>query len=137
MATQKTTQPKTPTVPQPGSRPSIRVDEQLSDDLGVLMRAGGTTTDAVRAAVAQLADIYRTAWAQGVIPEGQRPHLLAFQLYEPQTATPAPTSRYDANADRPVMPRIGRRLPGPVAPTGARVRPDWLDSLTAGGAPRA
>jgi hypothetical protein len=113
MATPKTTQTRTPAVPQPGSRPSIRVDETLSDDLAVIMRTGGNATDAVRAAVAQLADMYRTAWAHGVVPDGAPARLLAFQLGELPTDAPPATSGYDALSDRPAVPRVGRRIPAP------------------------
>ncbi|WP_371797409.1 hypothetical protein [Streptomyces sp. NBC_01718] len=114
MAKPNPTQTKTPTVPQPGSRPSIRVDATMSDDLAVIMRTGGNATDAVRAAVAQLADMYRTAWAHGVVPDGTAPHLLAFQMGQMPTGAPAPISRYDALSDRPSVPRVGRRLDGPL-----------------------
>ncbi|MER7726405.1 hypothetical protein [Streptomyces sp. NPDC096323] len=113
MATKKTTQPRTPAVPQPGSRPSIRVDAQLSDDFATIMRAGGNATDAIRTAVEQLADMYRTAWAHGVIPDGQPAQLLAYQLGRLPTGAPTPTRPYDATSDRPSIPRVHRRIPGP------------------------
>lgn len=113
MATTKRTQPKAPTVPQPGSRPSIRVDATLSDDLAIIMRTGGTAADAIRTAVGQLADMYRTAWAHGTVPEGTPAQLIAYQLSALPTGAPAPTRPYDATSDRPSIPRVARRIPGP------------------------
>lgn len=113
MATTKRTQPKTPAVPQPGSRPSIRVDATLSDDLAILMCTGGDFAAVVREAVRQQADMYRTAWAHGTAPEGTTPHLIAYQLGPRPTDAPAPTRPYDATSDRPSIPRVNRRIPGP------------------------
>jgi hypothetical protein len=113
MATKKPTQPKTPAVPQPGSRPTVRVDDALSDDLAILMRTGANLSDAIRAAVGQAADMYRTAWAHGVVPEGETPILLAFQFAARPTDAPAMTRPYDALSDRPAVPRVGRRMAEP------------------------
>lgn len=113
MATKKTTQTRTPAVPLPGSRPSIRVDNQLSDDLAIIMRTGGNAADAIRTAVGQLADMYRTAWAHGTVPEGAPAQLIAYQLAALPTGAPAPTRPYDATSDRPSIPRVARRIPGP------------------------
>ncbi|MFF3353369.1 hypothetical protein ACFYWN_12090 [Streptomyces sp. NPDC002917] len=114
MAKPKSTQPKPSAVPQPGSRPSIRVDATMSDDLAVIMRAGGNAADAVRTAVGHLADMYRTAWAHGVVPDGAPARLLAFQLGALPTGAPPVTRPYDAVSDRPAVPRVGRRIPGPL-----------------------
>lgn len=100
-------------VPQPGSRPSVRVDATLSDDLAVIMSTGGDFAGAVRAAVGQLADMYRTAWAHGTVPEGETPLLIAYQLAPRPTDAPAVTRPYDGVSDRPTVPRVGRRIPGP------------------------
>jgi hypothetical protein len=107
MATQN---PK-PTAPKPGTRTSTRVDDQLSDDLAVLMSPGGTASDAIRAAVGQLADMYRTAWAHGVVPHGTAPTLLAYQLQQRPTPRTPLTSRYDAPSDTRTPPRIDRPVP--------------------------
>ncbi|MEU7046054.1 hypothetical protein AB0A77_34060 [Streptomyces varsoviensis] len=103
-----------PTSPAPGSRTSVRVDATLSDDLAVIMSAGGTASDAIRAAVAVWADMHRTAWAHGVCPDGTRPRLLAYQLEQQQTPAPGRTSAYDAASDEaPQVRRVSRRLPTP------------------------
>ncbi|MDK0520374.1 hypothetical protein [Streptomyces sp. ML-6] len=106
-----TKQPK-PTPPKTGTRTSIRVDDQLSDDLAVLMTPGGTVSDAIRTAVGQLADMYRTAWARGVVPHGTAPTLLAYQLQQRPTPHTPLTSRYDAPSDPRPTPRVDRPLPG-------------------------
>ncbi|MFS0695115.1 hypothetical protein [Streptomyces nitrosporeus] len=125
MANTQRTQSRTPAVPQPGSRPSIRVDAELSDDLAVIMRTGGTTTDAVRAAVAHLAMIYRTAWAHGIVPSGTVPTLAAFQYAERPTPRAPLTSQYAPLSDTRPTHGTGYRLPGghPVHSVGPVVAP--------------
>ncbi|QKN87700.1 hypothetical protein SEA_CUMBERBATCH_58 [Streptomyces phage Cumberbatch] len=113
MSTTKRTQKTTPAVPAPGARPSVRVDAALSDDLAVIMATGADFAGAVRAAVGTLADIYRTAWAHGTVPEGETPLLIAYQLAPRPTDAPAVTRPYDGMSDRPTVPRVGRRIPGP------------------------
>ncbi|MGX1631247.1 ribbon-helix-helix domain-containing protein [Streptomyces albidoflavus] len=118
MATAKPTKPTTP--PKAGTRPSIRVDDQLAADLAVVMRTGVNLSDAVRRAVRQLADQYRTAWAEGVVPVGTAPVLLAYQLHQDpamMTPPPAPTSAYDARQHPPAAP-VGYPA-APVAPPSA------------------
>ncbi|MGW5304863.1 hypothetical protein ACWERF_13095 [Streptomyces griseoluteus] len=113
-----------PTPPKPGTRPSIRVDDQLAADLAVVMRAGVNLSDAVRQCVRQVADMYRTAWAEGVVPVGTAPTLLAYQLQQDPamlpprpTPAPAPTSGYD-DRRQPSAPPVGRPA-APVAPPSA------------------
>ncbi|MEU5745723.1 hypothetical protein ABZ804_09270 [Streptomyces sp. NPDC047726] len=112
MATEKRNQKTAP--PKPGTRPSIRVDDQLAADLAVVMRTDVNLSDAVRRAVRQLADMYRTAWAEGVVAVGTAPTLLAYQLHQDPamlpkrpTPAPAPTSTYDARR-QPSAPPVGR-----------------------------
>lgn len=52
---------------------SVRVDERLAGDLAAMARAGLNPSDAVRTALAIVADAYRYAWSQGVVPEGVQP----------------------------------------------------------------
>lgn len=117
-----------PTPPKPGTRPSIRVDDQLAADLAVVMRTGVNMSDAVRRAVRQLADQYRTAWAEGVVAPGTAPVLLAYQLQQDPalrpprpTPAPAPTSAYDARQQPPTPPVA--RPAAPVAPPAAPTAP--------------
>ncbi|MFF4751814.1 hypothetical protein [Streptomyces sp. NPDC001270] len=115
MSNTKRTQQSTP--PKAGARPSIRVDDGLAADLAVLMSTGANLSDAIRAAVRQAADIHRTAWANGVVPEGTAPRLLAYQLQQQRTPSDAPASAYDASTrPRPTGRPIGRRIPAPPAP---------------------
>ncbi|GAA3371266.1 hypothetical protein GCM10020367_21240 [Streptomyces sannanensis] len=65
---------KQPT-PAPGTRVSVRVDKTLSDDLGVILHSGCTTSDAVRHAVGLLAAIYYSEWATSPRPDGTPPLL--------------------------------------------------------------
>ncbi|MEV7991574.1 ribbon-helix-helix domain-containing protein [Streptomyces sp. NPDC086077] len=122
MATEKRTQQPTP--PKAGTRPSIRVDDQLAADLAVVMRTGVNMSDAIRQAVRQAADIHRTAWAEGVVPVGTAPVLLAYQLQQDPamrpprpTPAPAPTSAYDARQQPPTPPVA--RPAAPAAPPSA------------------
>ncbi|MEI5099010.1 hypothetical protein RB200_10670 [Streptomyces sp. PmtG] len=127
MATEQRNQHPTP--PKPGTRPSVRVDEQLAADLAVVMRTGINVSDAVRQAVGHLADIYRVGWANGVCPEGTAPQVLAYQLHQQHAPKPA-TSGYDepsATADTRPPHLANRRLPGP--PPGRHLPTAYADTL--------
>ncbi|MFC8095356.1 hypothetical protein [Streptomyces sp. NPDC057301] len=131
MASANPNQPKQTTPPAAGSRPSIRVDEALAADLADLMSTGPNFADAVRQAVGQIAAMYRTAWAHGIVPEGTAPTLAAYQFAE-QVPAEAAASGYDVASDtsdaRPTRP-VGRRMP--EAPTGSHVRTRYADELLA------
>ncbi|MBP0456239.1 hypothetical protein [Streptomyces montanisoli] len=117
MTTAKPTQP-----PKAGARPSIRVDDQLAADLAVLMSTGANLSDAIRTAVGQAADMYRTAWAQGVCPPATAPVLLAYQMQQQPTGNRPASSGYDRPSDARPTPRgMGRRLPAP--PVGRILHP--------------
>ncbi|MGW8374280.1 hypothetical protein [Streptomyces sp. ODS28] len=66
--------------PAVGKRASVRVDENLHADLVALMRCGITASDAIRDAVALLADIHRAAWDMGGYPEGAPPVIQSANL---------------------------------------------------------
>lgn len=107
------------TPPKAGSRPSVRVDQELSDNLAVMMRAGLTLSDAVRHAVATVAGAYATAWDQGVVPQGIEPRIIGFQVERhPDCPTP-PTS---GNRPGPTRRPTPRPTPGVARPTGAPAR---------------
>lgn len=132
MTTPKPTERRKPTAPKAGTRPTVRVTDAFADDLAVIMstmEADGTFADAVRQAVGQLAGMYRTAWAHGIVPTGTAPTLGAYQFVE-QLPPRRPTSRYDdvsdATAGRPARP-VGRRLAGP--PPGPHVRHRFAEEL--------
>ncbi|MFC3347757.1 hypothetical protein ACFOOM_10020 [Streptomyces echinoruber] len=80
MATSKPT--KRRATPRPGTRQSIRVDQQLADDLAVLMTTGCDLSAAVRTAVGIVATMYRTAWHHRITPVGTAPTLAAFKFVE-------------------------------------------------------
>ncbi|MFE4333939.1 hypothetical protein ACFRQM_32355 [Streptomyces sp. NPDC056831] len=117
MATPNPTEPNTTkrhAPPKPGTRPSVRADAAVCDDFAVIMSAGGTASDAIRTAVAIVADMYRTGWAHGVCPPGVAPRLLAYQLQQWPTVTPALTSGRAPVSDSRTAPRpVGHRLPQP------------------------
>lgn len=73
---------------------SVRVDKSLSDDLTVIMKAGGGVSDALRTAVSTLSDIYRGAWEYGVVPVGTAPTVLGYSMEAP---TPSDTASDTAN----------------------------------------
>lgn len=73
------------TPPEPGKGLSVKVDQQLYDDLAIMMRAGITASGAVKEAVNIIAGTYKNAWAAGVYPDGVLPQVIACQLqpYDP------------------------------------------------------
>lgn len=92
------------TPPRPGARPSIRVGQDLSDDLAVIMTAtGGTLSDAVRDAVRHLADAYRRAWDYGDVPKGTAPTILGAYYAEAPGQAPVPHTS-DATSTPHVRP---------------------------------
>ncbi|MCX4824232.1 hypothetical protein OG883_31125 [Streptomyces sp. NBC_01142] len=126
------TERKKPTAPKAGDRPTVRVTDAFADDLAVIMSTmgtDGTFADAVRQAVGQLAGIYRTAWAHGIVPRGTAPTLGAYQFVE-QLPGRRPTSGYDGRSDtsagRPT-PHVGRMLAG--RPPGPHIRHQFAEEL--------
>jgi hypothetical protein len=88
-------------------RLSVRLDDDLSDDLATVTRTGVTASDAVRLALALLANTYRCAWDHGDVPDDQAPRILGVR-YATADGTPAPephtpTASY-AQADGGVAP---------------------------------
>ncbi|GAA2987562.1 hypothetical protein [Streptomyces fulvorobeus] len=63
------------TPPKSGKGLSVRVDDELHDDLAVMMSTGITASDAVKHAVSLIAWAYRNSWSAGVVPEGVEPHI--------------------------------------------------------------
>ncbi|MGW1770652.1 hypothetical protein [Streptomyces sp. NPDC002104] len=113
MAKRNPTQTTRPTAPAPGTRPSIRVDDALSDDLAVIMSAGVNMSDAVREAVTVWADMHRAAWAHGMSPQGSPPRLLAYELEQLTFAPPATRDVDDLSDRAPRLRRVAPRLPAP------------------------
>jgi len=86
------------TPPKPGARPSVRVGQELSDDLAVIMSAtGANLSDVIREAVRHMADAIRRAQDYGDVPEGTAPTILGAHYAEaagqaPVGHSPAPAS---------------------------------------------
>jgi hypothetical protein len=98
MATAKRTQPTTP--PKTGDRPTVRVtDDTFAEDIADLMRVHPTFAESVRQAVGQLAALYRTAWAHGIVPRGTAPTLAAYQFVERPTPNNLAASKNSATSD--------------------------------------
>jgi hypothetical protein len=94
------------TPPQPGDRPSVRVGQDLSDDLTVIMSASNaktTVSDIVREAVRHMADAYRRAQDYGDVPEGTAPTILGAYYAEAPDQTPV-RRLSDASYTAPVRP---------------------------------
>ncbi|MEV2203751.1 hypothetical protein AB0E11_27845 [Streptomyces fradiae] len=117
MANANPTRRRTAAAPAAGSRPSVRIDADLAADLADLMRVHGSFTEAVRQAVGQLAGIYRTAWAYGIVPSDTAPTLAAFQFSTPTPVTPRRTPA-PTPSDRPVGHVIADpgQTPAPPSP---------------------
>ncbi|KUF19579.1 hypothetical protein [Streptomyces silvensis] len=127
MATDQRNQQPTP--PKPGTRPSVRVDDQLAADLADIMRTGVNMSDAIRRAAGHLADVYRVGWANGVCPEGTAPQVLAYQLHQQPTPEPT-TSGYDepsATSDTRPPHLLDRRLASP--PPGRHLPTAYAETL--------
>lgn len=79
------------TPPSPGKGLSVKVDQELYDDLVVMMSAGMTASAAVKHAVSLIAGTYRNAWAAGVYPPGIEPRITACQAtpHDPGNTPPS------------------------------------------------
>lgn len=66
----------TTTAPAPGKTLSVRVDEMMHEDLGVLIRSGMNASEAARYCVNIVARAYVQAWERGFTPEGEVPDLI-------------------------------------------------------------
>jgi hypothetical protein len=76
------TQPETITIP---------LDDDLRRDLATMASIGLSPVDAIRTALAFVADTYETAWALGAVPYGVQPEIIESVLKPP----PAPPSATD------------------------------------------
>lgn len=72
--------------PPVGKTVSVKVDQQLYDDLTTMLGTGMTQSDAIREALTIIAEAYRTAWATGRVPKNVVPTITQFLI-----------SGYDAN----------------------------------------
>jgi hypothetical protein len=68
------------TPPLVGKTASVKVDQQLYDDLTTMLSTGMTVSDAVRTAVAIVAGTYRAAWDTGRCPGGVRPTITRYWI---------------------------------------------------------
>jgi hypothetical protein len=85
---QRTNQPSTP--PAVGKTVSVKVDQQLYDDLTTMLATGMTQSDAVRSALRIVAGTYRKVWDHTDVPYGVRPTIGRFWI-----------TRYDAGQEPP------------------------------------
>lgn len=76
--------------PTAGRAMSVRVDQQLADDLAILMQPGKTASAAIKDAVETVASIYRNAWANGYTPEGEVPSIVSAVIQPTPTDEQAP-----------------------------------------------
>lgn len=79
---------------------SVRVDQQLSDDLEVLMTSGMTASDATRFAIAFMAHSCRWMWSAGLYPDGVLPPRMAMKIPASDTSSSASDGRPTGEADR-------------------------------------
>ncbi|MFF7295323.1 hypothetical protein [Streptomyces sp. NPDC008265] len=106
-------------IPRAGTRQSVRIDDQLADDLAVMMTTGCDLSAAVRAAVSIVATMYRTAWHHQTVPVGTAPTLRAFQFVEGPPA-PGPEALPWVTGSRLTSIDDSRRqLPPTPSPTAA------------------
>lgn len=73
---------------------TLPIDSDLSSHLAVLMTAGHDITEAVRAAIEQMADAYRSAWDYGLCPRGQQPRIVCHSVITTEDR-PAPLTPLD------------------------------------------
>ncbi|MFJ2007025.1 hypothetical protein [Streptomyces chartreusis] len=127
------------TPPDVGKTASVKVDQQLYDDLDTMLSTGMNVSDAVRSALHIVAGLYRKTWDAGAVPVGSRPTIERFWITrcDPgqwpergtfQTTVPTPyqlrpTPDHTRPTDHPT-PRPTVAAPGPTArPTAAPNRP--------------
>ncbi|MFJ6566445.1 hypothetical protein ACIQNU_03435 [Streptomyces sp. NPDC091292] len=99
------------TPPAVGKALSVKVDQELYDDLAAMLRAGMTLTEAVRHALSIVAGTYRNVWATNRYPEGVMPvitdcGIAPYDTYDAGQPTPAPSAaRPGMTPPRPVPRR--------------------------------
>lgn len=81
------------TPPPVGRQASVRVDQEMHDNLELIMRSGLNVSEALREAVATAADVYDHAWTYGGYPEGAPPVVsdVVFMAYVPPGEEPSDT----------------------------------------------
>ncbi|MGW7706336.1 hypothetical protein [Streptomyces sp. NPDC054771] len=102
------------TPPKPGKGLSVRVDDELYDDLVTMMRTGMTASDAVKYAAAIVAGAYRNAWLLGVTLDGSQPHIIGCGVQPDQPRHTPPTARTTTGNDGNTV----RATNGPPPGTG-------------------
>jgi hypothetical protein len=68
------------TPPAVGKTASVKVDQQLYDDLATMLATGMNVSDAVRSALHIVAGLYRKVWDAGAVPQGTRPTIDRFWI---------------------------------------------------------
>lgn len=68
------------TPPLVGKTLSVKVDQQLYDDLETMLATGMNVSDATRSALHIVAGLYRKVWDAGAVPVGARPTIERFWI---------------------------------------------------------
>lgn len=110
------------TPPPVGKTLSVKVDQQLYDDLTTMLATGMTVSDAVRTAMLVTAGTYRQAWDTGRCPARVRPTIERYWI-----------ARYDAG-QKPGDPVPQQLVPTPYV-VGATRRPTITPPPVTPGAP--
>lgn len=87
------------TPPLPGKGLSVKVDQELYDDLAVMMRTGMTASAAVKHAVSLIAETYRNAWLLGAVSDGSLPHITGCSVVPDQQAHTSHPARTPSNGE--------------------------------------
>jgi hypothetical protein len=108
------------TPPPVGKTITVKVNQELYDDLAVMLRTGMTVTDAVRRAVFHMAEAYHNAWKLGAVPDGKLPIINACLIsgYD-DGGTPMPLRATGDTTPRPTTTPPGTTEPAP-RPTPVR-----------------
>ncbi|MFJ3794964.1 hypothetical protein ACIPSJ_01610 [Streptomyces sp. NPDC090088] len=105
------------TPPQVGKTASVKVDQQLYDDLETMLATGMNVSDAVRSALAIVAGVYRKVWDAEAVPQGTRPTIERFWITRCN-----PGQWPERGTFQTTVPTVYRLRPTPD-PTGPTPRP--------------
>lgn len=126
------------TPPPVGKAASVKVDQQLYDDLETMLATGMNVSDAVRSAMHIVAGLYRKVWDAGAVPQNVRPTIERFwitrcdpgqwpergtaQMTVPTAYRMRPTPDPTDVTDRPTPRPTGLPPSYPVLPTRPTAR---------------
>lgn len=100
------------TPPAVGKTLSVKVDQQLYDDLETMLGTGMTQSDAAREAITIIAEAFRAAWATGRVPKNVVPTITQFMIsgYDADWLELTERRATSGTPRRPITPA------GPIAP---------------------